>query len=192
MILVVIIAEVVEHLGFGRTAYIVEPVRGIQHGIEHLAQVLHVLYTLTQTCGQIVVVVVTMILINVLFGQWHRHRDPVAVALTLGTEAGAHTNPVAALAILHHIAKTVIGRTCDSCIITLLRGCLVENLLQVRHLLQIHIHLCQIRFGFGTALIGELANALNRIAVARHHLGETSGIISQLGKAGSCRVNIVR
>ena len=43
MILVVLGAEVIEHVGLRRAAQVVVPVVGMQHGVEHLCTVLHVL-----------------------------------------------------------------------------------------------------------------------------------------------------
>ena len=56
MILVVLGAEVIEHVGLLRTAQVIVPLVRMHHGVEHLSTVLHVLRAFAKTGGKVVLV----------------------------------------------------------------------------------------------------------------------------------------
>ena len=85
----------------------------------------------------------------------------MAVLLIFLAEGRAHADPVVAFAVHHHVAETVVGRAGETAVVAaLLRG-LIEDLLQVWHLLQIDRHLCQVLVALRATLIAQLADALD-------------------------------
>ena len=83
----------------------------------------------------------------------------MAVLLPLGAEGGTNADPVVAVLVHNHVAESVVCRAVEAAVVAHLLGCLVENLLQVGYLLDVHIHLCQILSVFRTLLVDELAHA---------------------------------
>ena len=156
----------------------------MEHGVEHLGGVLHVLGALAQASGQVVLNArAGLVGLDVLIRQVLAEAHPVAVLLALGAEGGPHADPVVAFLVLHHVAEAIPGRAGEAAVVAHLLGCLVENLLQVGHLLEVHVHLCQVLSAHGPHLVGELAHAFLVVGEAGGRLADEVGQSNESAEA---------
>ena len=119
----------------------------------------------------------------------------MAVALAFKAECRTDAHPVVvksfAVLLLHHVAEAVVGRARERAggILAHLIRCLVENLLQTGHLLEVDIDLCQIGACRRAGMIGERAGLLVAPGVVGG--GLIDGSACQVGKALGCRGQVV-
>ena len=113
----------------------------------------------------------------------------MAVLLIFLAEGRAHADPIVAFAVHHHVAETVVGCAIEFAVVAALLEGLVENLLQVGHMLQVHRHLGQILVALRATLITQRTNALDGIGIAGRGFAESRGIAGQLGETGCGRLH---